>query len=407
MVPDIKRLGLALLLLGVAATAPAQLDPFSRELVQVGYYKELVGHAPISGYAIYYRNDPQFVRTNLTLRLAVSPVYGDGELGIKQFAGPNTDLGIGLNGGGYAYNYEEIREGKWYHEESWTGYGAGLSTSLYHLFNPGDRIPLYGLLRGGFQYAAYERNETTAGDFVIPDDQPLLTLRTGLRYGGQEFDLMPEMGMELSAWYEGQFRLENGPYGYSGDRAINSSAHLFWARALLDYTLPELKHRFGVALNAGTSIHPDRLSAYRVGGLLDLVSEFPYTLPGYYFGELSTKNMLLLTGFYQVPIDKGHHWRVGAGASTALFSYTPGLEMPNNWNSGVGGGITYDGRGGRLKISLLYGYGIDAIRSGGRGGHALAFATQIDLEKSRAGAPGTVYGPDRPGFFQRLMRSFK
>jgi hypothetical protein len=401
-----KRVGLALSLLGVAAAAQAQLDPFSRELVQVGYYAPLVGHAPISGYAIYYRNDPQFIRTNLVLRLAVSPVYLDGELGVKQFLGPNTDLGLGLNGGGYAYSYAEIRDGKWYHEESWTGYGSGLTTSLYHLFNPGDRIPLYGLLRGGFQYAVYERDDTTAPGFVIPDNQPLFVVRTGLRYGGQEFDLIPEMGMELSAWYEGQFRLENGPYGYSGDRSINPSSHLFWARALLDYTVPELKHRFGVALNAGTTIHPDRFSAYRVGGLLDLVAEFPYTLPGYYFGELSTRNMLLLTGFYQIPIDRARRWRLGVGASTALCSYTPGLEMPNNWNSGVGGGINYDGPGDRLKLSLLYGYGIDAIRSGGRGGHAIAFAMQIDLEKSRTGAPGTIYGPDRPGFFQRLMRAF-
>jgi hypothetical protein len=281
-----------------------------------------------------------------------------------------------------------------------------VAASVYHLFNPGDRIPFYGLVRGGFQYIGYERDDKTDPDFVLPHNQPMFVVRAGLRYGGQEFDLMPPLAMELSAWYEGQFRLEDSPYGYDGDRSVNPSVHLFWARAVLDYTVPSSGHRFEVALNAGTSIHPDRFSAYRVGGLLTLVSEFPYTLPGYYFGELSTRNMVLLTGYYQVPIDRARRWRLGAGASTAVFRYTPGVEQPNNWNSGVGGGISYHGSEDRLKVSLNYAYGIDAVRRDGWGGHAVAIAMQIDLEPSRSGAPGTIYGPDRPSFLQRLMRAF-
>ncbi len=406
MFPTGRKLFLVGVLLCAAGGARAQLDPFPRELIQVGYQANIIGKAPISAYGFYYLNEPEFLRTNLTLRLAVSPVYVDGELGLKQALGPSTDVGLGFSGGGFAYSYPEIKHGSWYQTESWTGHGAGVSSSIYHLFNPTDRIPLYGMLRGGLSYAVYVRDDRTAPAFVIPQDQPIFYLRTGLRYGGQEPDLIPEMGMELSVWYEGQIRLDSGSFGYDGDRAINSSTHLFWARAMLQYTMPELKHHFGVALNAATSIHPDRLSAYRIGGQLMLASEFPYTLPGYYFAELSTRNMLLLTGFYELPIDPAHRWRLGAIASTALCSYTPGLEMSNNWNSGVGGGISYHGPGERLKVSLNFGYGIDALRSGGRGGYAVAVAMQIDLEKSRTGAPGTLYGPERPSFMQRLMQAF-
>jgi hypothetical protein len=56
------------------------------------------GHAPLAGYAFYYHNQPDFLRTNLTLRLAVAPVYLDSELGFVHGLGPNTDFAIGAGG---------------------------------------------------------------------------------------------------------------------------------------------------------------------------------------------------------------------------------------------------------------------------------------------------------------------
>ena len=65
------------------------------------------------------------------------------------------------------------------------------------------------------------------------------------------------------------------------------NSHLFWGRALLAYTMPEWKHYFSVALTAGTSANADRFSAYRLGSVLPLASEFPLNLPGYYFQEIT------------------------------------------------------------------------------------------------------------------------
>src|SRR5947199_9748203 len=92
--------------------ACAQIDPVKRELLQVGYNAALEGHPPLSIYAFLYENIPQFPLTNLTLRLAIAPTYLDSELGISQTLGENTDLGIGLAGGGFADNYVEVRQGK-------------------------------------------------------------------------------------------------------------------------------------------------------------------------------------------------------------------------------------------------------------------------------------------------------
>ena len=41
--------------------------------------------------------------------------------------------------------------------------------------------------------------------------------RQRLRFGGIEPTLFPELAMELSVWYEGEFRTDAGTYGYSAN----------------------------------------------------------------------------------------------------------------------------------------------------------------------------------------------
>src|SRR4030095_5645277 len=93
-----------LLLLTVRACI-AQIDPYSRNLLQLGYDQPIECHAPQALYAYYYHNNPEFIRTNIALRLAVAPVYFDGELGFKQLISPSTHFGIGLYGGAFGDNF--------------------------------------------------------------------------------------------------------------------------------------------------------------------------------------------------------------------------------------------------------------------------------------------------------------
>src|SRR5215510_9780261 len=76
--------------------ASGQIDPIRRDLIQVGYNAALEGHAPLAFYAFYFHNQPQFLHTNLTLRLAIALTYIDSELGIRHVLGDNTDMGIGI-----------------------------------------------------------------------------------------------------------------------------------------------------------------------------------------------------------------------------------------------------------------------------------------------------------------------
>src|SRR5688572_8482673 len=237
---------------GSIMNSRAQIDPAKRELIQLGYNQPLEGRGPISAYAFYYLNLPHFYRTNLTLRLALAPLYLDSELGIAKAIGPRTDLGIGLAGGGFADGYNEVRGGKYLKEESFSGHGGGISANLYHLFNPNQRIPLNGVIRLEGHYSAYVRDSDTADNFEVPDDKGSINLRSGLRWGGREPLMLPDVAMELSVWQESQFRANSGRYGYDDDRRVQISSHLFWARGLLTYTLPKLQHSFTLTLTAGT-----------------------------------------------------------------------------------------------------------------------------------------------------------
>ncbi len=376
-----------------------QIDPVKRELIQLGYNAALEGHPPLSAYAFFYLNEPDFVSTNMALRLAIAPTYLDSELGFRHLLGPNTDLGIDLAGGGFADSYDEIRQGTFIPSESFDGHGGEFGLSVYHLFNPGQTIPLYGVLRGLAHYATYSRNSDTAGNFELPPDHETYSVRAGVRWGGREPVLFPAFSMELSAWYEGRFRSTSATYGFD-DRTLEPQSHLFWAQAGLGYTLPKLKHSFHVDLTAGTSLDADRFSAYRLGGLLPLVSEFPLSLPGYYYQEISAKDFVLLSGNYIIPFDQQQHWNLDLSAATAWVNYLPGLSQPGNWQSGVGAGLLYKARSWRVAVG--YGYGINAIRSHGRGADSVGVLMQFDLEQAK----GNLFRPSQPGLWRGIERIF-
>jgi hypothetical protein len=396
-------------LLSFAFASHAQIDPEKRQLIQLGYNQPLQGRGPISGYAFYYLNHPQFLRTNLTLRLAVAPVYLDAELGISQALGERTDLGIGAGGGGFADSYSEVRLGRFLKDESFTGHSGEISASMYHLFNPGQQVPLFAIVRGMLHQSIYERESQTLPGFVLPNDQMTYHLRAGVRWGGREPLMDPKLAFELSAWYESQFRGDPGFYGLGGDRRVQANSHLYWGRALFIYTLPESRHTFSVNVTLGGSVNADRFSAYRLGAVLPLVSEFPLNLPGYYYQEISAKRFALVGSYYSLPIMDSQQWRFTATVTTALVDYAPGLAQPGDCHTGLGCGIGYTSPGEDWQVLVGYAYGVDAIRSQGRGAHSVGILCQFDLgarQRLKAAAPDHDLTPKSRGLF-RLFQMFR
>jgi hypothetical protein len=375
-------LGLPLFLAVVfhCRTALGQIDPETRKLFQFGYNQSLIGASPLAGYAFYYLNEPDYPGTNMTLRLAVAPVYLDSELGFKGALGPDTDLGLGLAGGGFADSYFEFHDGKYLRADSFTGHSAEVSASAYHLFNPGRQIPLNGILRVREHFSFFESDDTTGKSFVLPDDPAMTAVRMGLRWGGREPLIQPDLAMELSAWCESQFRADSGPYGNQGDRTLEEFSQLLWARGLFIYTLPESKQSFSLSLTSGTSDHADRFSAYRLGGNLPLSSEFPLLIPGYFYQELSARSFVTASGEYSLPLDAAKQWSFITYGAIAELDYLPGLAQPGRMNSGVAIGLAYRPARGSWQFQTSYGYGFEAIRDGGRGGQNIGLLVQFDLE---------------------------
>jgi len=367
--------------LATISTGYTQIDPESRNLLQLGFNQSLHNDGPTAAYAFYYWNRPDVPATNTTLRLVIAPVYADAELGFKGLLAENTDLGVGVFGGGLFNSYQEVRQGNYYRDESFDGHGGGAALSLYHNFNPGATVPLNGIVRASMNYHAFSDSSDTANNFKLPGDQPFYTLHTGLRWGGKEPLLTPRLAAELSVWYDLEYRPDHGGYGFGGDRELNSSSHRFLGSALLIYTMPRSEHYLALGLMGGAVINADRFSAYRLGGALPFTSEHPLFLPGYFHEELSAQDFGLLYGLYAIPLGRSKSWSVFAGAATSVADYLDGLEQSGDWNSGVTGGLSFKSKNRRLQAVVASGYGIDAIRSDGRGGYSVCFLLQYNFGK--------------------------
>lgn len=369
--------------LASAQVARAQIDPYPRNLLQLGYDQSLPGKGPQAVYAYYYYNNPEFLRTNIALRLAMAPIYFDGEIGFRRFLSPGTDLGIGISGGGYGENYYEVRQGHYHKEESFDGHGGGLSLNLYHLINPRQRIPLNLVGQSGVHYSTFSPTDRTDDQFTLPDNRLNTFARAGLRFAGKEPMLYPDLAMEVSIWFERQWRFDESVYGFAGDRQVQANTDLYWLYAGLSYAWTNTGNQFTFALTAGGSTAADRFNAWRLGGVLPLAAEFPLTLPGYYYQELSAQQFVHVSGSYVAPLSADHRWRIRVGAAGARIDYLPGFEQRGRWHIGAGPDLSYTSRNEVWRLILRYGYGFNARRDGGEGAHSLGLLYQYNFEQRK------------------------
>jgi hypothetical protein len=363
----------------------AQIDPIERHLIEVGYDQALSGHGPQAIYAYYYFNSPDYFGPDVALRVAVAPAYLDSEIGFKHLLSPTTDVGLGFSGGAFGDNYYDVRQGNYIEEQSFYGSGGGTSVALYQLLDPGVRIPLNLIVRGGFHYATYFDSPQTASNFKLPERQFDTFTRAGLRLAGIQPTLFPDLAMEVSAWYERQWHFDDDTYGFNNDRSITPYTDLYWVYARLDYKFKESGNKFSFATTIGGSTDADRLSAWRLGGFLPLETEFPLLMPGYYFEELTATRFVHFYGSYSVPLDEEHRWNIRLDAATARLDYLPGFQQRGDWQTGAGCGIDFTPKKRYYQISLNYGYGFNAIRKGKVGGQSLGLLFQYDFKPQKEG----------------------
>lgn len=365
-----------------ALSAMAQIDPYPRSLLHLGADQSLTGTGPQSLYAYYYYNDPEFVRTNVALRLAIAPVYLDGEIGFRQLL-PHTDVGLRVNGGGFGENHFEVRQGHYFKNESFYGHGGGAALHLYHLINPAHLIPLNVVVQGGGHYSTYSAADKTDAAFVLPEDRVSAFVRGGLRFAGKEPMLYADLAMEVSLWFEHQWRVDKGAYGFGGDRRIEPSTDLYWLYAGLNYAWTNSGNQFTFAMTLGGSEGADRFSAWRLGGVLPLAAELPLALPGYYYQEISARRFAHFSAAYVAPLSPDHRWQLRLGVATANVDYLPGFEQPGHWNTGAGPSLSYTSRSEVWRVIARYGYGFNARRDGDAGAHSVGLLYQYNFEQRK------------------------
>jgi hypothetical protein len=369
----------AVVLAGLAAVMvtadPAfpQIDPEPRANLELGVEGPIRGDGPISGYAFFLWNRPHFIEEDWYARVVLAPTFLMSDLVIDSWPSSGHAIGLGVAGGFFPYNFDEFRKGSHQEKESFWGHGGEVALTYYQRFLIADVLPLEGQLRLRPQYVVYQRNGTDPR-FRIPADTAIHSGRAGLRLGGVPPELLPDLALELSVWYEPSYRDVAEPYGFAARlQELEHFTQRTWARAGGILTLSK-HHTARVFLTAGTSEHSDPLSSFRLGSSLPFRSEFPLILHGYYLEEVFARRFWLLNVSYRFPLRPGvERVKLQFSFDYARVDYATGHDLPRHGLRGVGVDLSIV-LTQHTRLMLGYGYGLDAPRSGGFGGqeaHAL------------------------------------
>ena len=352
-----------------ASLAWSQADPEPRAYFEAGTDIALKGNAPISGYAFFLLNKPNYPQPDQYLRVILSPTYLQSEFVQEHWPFGPTGLGIGLNGGGIRYGHWEYRDGVYKGEESFWGSGAELPLSLYTGTKLFGLLPLEAQIRATPSFVVYQDSLDTSDRFVLPQDTGLFTGRVGLRLGGVPPELLPTLAVEVSAWYEATYRTNTGTFGFP-DRPerLEELSQRAWGRVAAVFE-PLDGHHVELTVTAGLSKDADLLSSFRLGSALPFWSEFPLILHGYFVEEVFAKRFWLVNASYRFPAWPGARaLSLRVSGDLAGVDYVAGHELPRNRLGGAGLDLSIAFTS-RITAVLGYGYGFDAPRNGGFGGH--------------------------------------
>jgi hypothetical protein len=354
--------------LGLPALTPAQIDPEPRRNLELGVEGPLKGNGPISGYGFFLWNQPHFIDEDWYLRVVFAPTFLISDLVRDRWPAPGHAVGVGLGGGSFPYNFDEFRNGSHIQRESFWGHGVEATASYYRRLKLFDLLPVEGSVRVHPQYVFYQRSDT-AHRFRLPDATPIYGGRVGIRAGGEPPELFPDVALEVSAWYEVNWRQQAEAYGFPETPIqTQSTPQQAWARAGGIFSIT--KNQSGrLFLTGGTSRDADPLSSYRLGSSLPFRREFPLVLHGYYVDEVFAHHFWLMNASYRFPLWPGSkRFRLQLAFDYARVGYLAGHALPRRDLRGLGADLSV-ALTERATLVLGYGYGWDAPRDHSFGGH--------------------------------------
>jgi hypothetical protein len=351
------------------ATPYTLMDAETRTYIEGGIETPLKGNGPVTGYGYLFSTRPHFLADDLYLRLVIPPGYLISELILDHWPSQHSALGVGVSGGFFGESQTEFQNGHYESGQSFRGDSAG-GTLAYYLRGPkiGGLLPIEGQIRANPKYVWYNRNGGTSRDFRLPENTALYDVRAGIRLGGVPPELFPNAAAELSVWHTLSYRDNAGQYGFA--QQPQESDHFTqrtWTRLGVTYTFGT--QQLSAFLNAGIAENADALSTFRMGGGLRLRAEFPLLLHGYYVEEIFARRFWLLNLAYRFPIWPGQDLvHLQLLADFAQVDYLQGHRLPRSNLPGVGANLSVAVTK-RIDLVVGYGYGINAPRGNGFGGH--------------------------------------
>jgi hypothetical protein len=380
-VPGVAVAALTLLLLSAtvdiaAAQVPARvqtpytlMDAESRTVIEGGLETPMNGNGPLTGYAYLFLTRPHFLDKDLYLRLVIPPGYFISELVLDHWPSQNAALGLGFSGGLWADSQSEFRDGGYEKQESFSGHSIG-PTLAYYLRGPKmfGLLPLEAQARATFKYVWYDRSDDTLDRFRLPENTQIYEGRAGIRLGGVPPELFPDGAAELSIWHAVGYRDKAGSYGLPERRQVSQSlTQRTWTRLGGVFTF--WGTTASAFFNGGIAEDTDPLSSFRLGGGLRLRAEFPYMLHGYNVEEVFARRFFLVNFAYRFPAWPGQdRVHLQLLADYARVDYVRDHHLPRSNLAGVGVNLSFAVTK-RLTLAMGYGYGIDAPRRHGFGGH--------------------------------------
>jgi len=368
-----KKLALLILTLTLVHNAFGQVDIESRRtlMLQTGF--PLKGDEQSSAFGFYWFNQNDYPWTNTALRVIFAGIFADTELSWFLPANTNVAIGAGLGGGLYIDSVTPYHDGDLLQDQRFYGDVATARVFINNTIPNPTPLPLN--LRGTYSVTgSFYRKTDTTSNFTIPDDFYTQALTAEFRFGGMEPGLTARRGVELYVAADANYRSGFEPFGPNGALL---PAHTEYQRVYgsLSAKFPVQQTTFYARVGGGLGEHLDELSAYKIGGNLLGIEPFTITMHGYYTREFFADDFGIANLELRQQLTDWHAVTAHLYGDWAVLKRVP-PEAPD-WDNIFGVGACLSFRAfWNIDWLLSYGYGINAVRHGDRGGHEVGIALQ-------------------------------
>ncbi|MEI6084844.1 MAG: hypothetical protein WCS70_11135 [Verrucomicrobiota bacterium] len=374
-----KNLLLLLCLVVVSHSAFAQVDIEHRRTVTVQAGAAVSqSEEPLSGFGYFWFNENNYPWTNTALRVIYAGVYLDSEFSYFVDGNTNTAIGFGAGGGIYMDGLTPYVNGERLAQQEFNGDDIGGRVFINQTIPNPTPLPLNVRASYFISQFYYRTTSSTAKAFTVPSDFYTQTAQAELRFGGIEPGLLSKRGAEFYVAADANYRSGFEQFGQTNAPAVNGHQtdyqHVF---ASLAAKLPAGPLAVSARFCGGYGNNLDEISAWKLGGNLINVDPFAYTLHGYYLREFYTDQFLMSNLALSVPLCDKHGVALHFYGDWAVARGVPPLARDFDNYFGVGSGLSFRGPW-RTAFLVSYGYGINAVRNGNRGGNEVA----IGLEKN-------------------------